>query len=242
MKRTCLVLCFTLIATAAFAAGETIELPDGTTMDVLYPGVDGVSRPIAKKNDRVVPEYPPLASPLKEESAVVFAVLVGADGRPVQAVVRMATHPGIGFEDAAAEALLRWEFEPATLDGKPVASYTNIRVRFPDRPPSSRSGLVGGLPSGAAGGGSGMVDRSTGVLWASGGADDARFGGGSEKGARAEGQQARPSATSTPGQGLTRAKVPQVSQGQIYFRGHPEWGYRLYNGTPGEGSTEPRSR
>ena len=44
MRRTLALVCIAFLATAAFAAGETVELPDGTTMEVLYPGVDGVTR------------------------------------------------------------------------------------------------------------------------------------------------------------------------------------------------------
>lgn len=236
MKRIFILMCLAILATAAYAAGETIELPDGTTMDVLYPGVDGVSRPVAKKNDRIVPEYPRLVSPLHAESAVVFAVLVDANGEPVQLIVRDATHPGIGFEDAAADALLRWKFEPAILDGQPVASYTNIRVRFPDLAKTSRSSLVGSFPTGAAGGGSAMAGGDASAMFG-GGRDSFGHSASTDKGRLPSGQ-ATPSSV-TPGQTLTRATVPGVSQGQMYFKGHPEWGYRRYNGPP-PGNTNPR--
>ena len=35
-----------------------------------------------------------------------------------------------GLTEAAAEAVRRWEYEPALVDGQAVAVYKTIRVRF----------------------------------------------------------------------------------------------------------------
>ena len=47
--------------------------------------------------------------------------------------------------------------------------------------------------------------------------------------------------SSTPQQRtLSRTKIDVVAPGQLYFRGHSEWGYRRYNGPPGNGEDNPR--
>jgi hypothetical protein len=36
----------------------------------------------------------------------------------------------LGLTETAIESLLQWTFEPATLDGKPVAVYYNLTFNF----------------------------------------------------------------------------------------------------------------
>jgi protein TonB len=68
------------------------------------------------------PPYPPLARRLKLEGEVWLSVHVAADGRVLQvSVARSSGHDML--DTTAVESVKKWRFEPATLDGKPVAEW-----------------------------------------------------------------------------------------------------------------------
>ena len=160
MKRILFAVMMALIVTAAFGASEPYRMPDGSTVEVMHPGVDGVTRPMARADATVVPAYPQLPQPLGEDSTVVMAVLVDKRGDAVTLEVLDSSHPGLGFEDSAAEALVgidgkveevritrvegrdfgfekateetiyKWRYKPATKKGVRVRVWVTIRVPF----------------------------------------------------------------------------------------------------------------
>jgi TonB family protein len=70
----------------------------------------------------IPPLYPALARRLKLEGEVWLSVHVAADGRVLEA--RIARSSGHRVLDATAvESVEKWRFEPATLDGQPVADW-----------------------------------------------------------------------------------------------------------------------
>jgi TonB family protein len=70
----------------------------------------------------IPPPYPALARRLKLEGEVWLSVHVAADGRVLQAgIARSSGHDML--DATAVESVKKWRFEPATLDGKPVADW-----------------------------------------------------------------------------------------------------------------------
>jgi TonB family protein len=74
------------------------------------------------------PQYPGPARAANYESTVVLWVVVGADGRIHDVAIKRPA--GMGLDEAAIAAVLKWKFRPATKDGQPVAVQINIEVNF----------------------------------------------------------------------------------------------------------------
>lgn len=74
------------------------------------------------------PEYSEEARKAKYQGTVVLWVEVGPDGRPRQ--IRVQRTLGMGLDEKAMEAVRTWKFEPARLNGQPVAVQINVEVNF----------------------------------------------------------------------------------------------------------------
>jgi len=74
------------------------------------------------------PEYSEEARKAKYQGTVVLWLIVGPDGRPNQ--VKVARTLGMGLDQKAIEAVRQWRFEPAKLNGNPVAVQINVEVNF----------------------------------------------------------------------------------------------------------------
>ncbi len=81
--------------------------------------------------------YPPLARRMDEQgiATVKFIITVGGTvADPI--VVRSSGYPDL--DDAALMAVRGWHYQPATMDGKPIAVRTEANIRFeltnPDPP------------------------------------------------------------------------------------------------------------
>jgi TonB family protein len=72
-------------------------------------------------------EYPTRAAKLGVVGTVTVAALVCEHGYVVEARV-LRSIPGL--DDAALTCVRRWEFEPATRRGRPVACWTEVPVEF----------------------------------------------------------------------------------------------------------------
>lgn len=79
--------------------------------------------------DQPQPEYPAAALRAGEQGTVVLRVDVGADGKPtdVQVVERSRSRD---LDRAAQRAVRDWTFQPATRNGKAVASVVQVPVDF----------------------------------------------------------------------------------------------------------------
>jgi protein TonB len=87
--------------------------------------VDQLPEPIR----RIEPQYPDLAREAQVEGMVVVNVLVAKDGR----VQEVQLHPTIHvpmLDQAALEAARQWTFEPALMNGRPVAVWVALPFRF----------------------------------------------------------------------------------------------------------------
>jgi len=75
------------------------------------------------------PTYPPLAREKGYEGTVTLRVLVREDGR----VGKLSIDRSSGYEildRAAVDSVRDWTFLPAQKDGRPVASWVLLPVKF----------------------------------------------------------------------------------------------------------------
>lgn len=78
---------------------------------------------------RIEPHYPEMARRAKRQGVVVLEAEIGRDG--ILRSARAVNPPlGFGLEEAALEALRRWKFAPAELDGRPIAVFYRLSVNF----------------------------------------------------------------------------------------------------------------
>ena len=99
---------------AGGTAGGVVELPDGAQPPRLLPGA-------------TVPPYPVEARAQGKTGIVVLKVVVYADGTLGDVRVVDGDEP---FTSAALRAVKSWRYEPARLNGQPIAVYREIRIPF----------------------------------------------------------------------------------------------------------------
>lgn len=75
------------------------------------------------------PEYPPIAKRMGEEGKAVLRVLVNDKGRPERVEVQK-TSGSARLDEAARHAVLRAAFKPFIEDGRAVAAYAIVPIRF----------------------------------------------------------------------------------------------------------------
>jgi len=81
-----------------------------------------------KVRSRVEPEYTVAARNARIEGMTMLNAIVAKDGSI--RILRIVRPIGFGLEEAAAEALSKWRFQPATLLGQPVDVSLFIEVNF----------------------------------------------------------------------------------------------------------------
>ena len=77
---------------------------------------------------RVDPVYTEAARRVKVQGAVILEAVIDERGNVTS--VRVVKGLPMGLEQSAVDAVSRWKFQPATLDGRPVAVYFNLTVSF----------------------------------------------------------------------------------------------------------------
>ena len=80
-----------------------------------------------RKIKDVKPVYPASAFPMRAQGAVLIEAIIGPDGRVQEARVLHSVRP---LDEAALDAVRRWEYEPSLLNGVPVAVVITIVVNF----------------------------------------------------------------------------------------------------------------
>jgi TonB family protein len=98
--------------------GPLPSLPGGATAPVLVRRVD--------------PVYPEMAKRLRLSGEVTLRLVVEADGTTGRIDVVSGGKAGLG--EAAADAIRKWVYRPALVDGRPVAVWKIVRVRFSIEP------------------------------------------------------------------------------------------------------------
>jgi len=86
----------------------------------------GVSAPVPIF--RVEPEYSEEARKAKYQGTVMLAIVVDESGKTTN--VRVVRSLGMGLDEKAVEAVMKWKFRPGYKDGKPVPVQANVEVNF----------------------------------------------------------------------------------------------------------------
>src|SRR5580700_7888918 len=74
------------------------------------------------------PEYSEEARKAKYQGEVVLQIVVDAKGNAVNP--RVIRSLGLGLDEKAIDAVLKWKFKPGYKDGKPVAVAATVEVNF----------------------------------------------------------------------------------------------------------------
>jgi TonB family protein len=74
------------------------------------------------------PGFSDQARQAKQQGVVVLLLVVGKDGHPYN--IHIGQSLGMGLDEKAIEAVGRWLFQPATLNGQPVATQIAVEVDF----------------------------------------------------------------------------------------------------------------
>jgi TonB family protein len=77
---------------------------------------------------QVDPEFSEEARRAKYNGTVVLDVDVDITGRATN--IRVSKSVGLGLDEKAVEAVLRWRFKPGLKDGKPILVPARIEVNF----------------------------------------------------------------------------------------------------------------
>ncbi len=96
----------------------------------LLAGSGGVSLPEIIPESKLQPEYPELARQARLDGRVILQAIVLKNGSVGEVEVLSCTHEGIGFEEAAVDAVNQWRYKPAMQGDKPVDVYFTVRVEF----------------------------------------------------------------------------------------------------------------
>lgn len=75
------------------------------------------------------PDYPPVSRRMGEEGKAILRVLVNLQGRPERIEVQKSSGSP-RLDEAARQAVSRATFKPFTEDGKPVAAYAIVPIKF----------------------------------------------------------------------------------------------------------------
>jgi len=107
--------------------GPSAGLGVGTGPPGIFPaGKQGVTVPQVIFNPE--PSFSDEARKSKAQGIVLLRVVVGKDGHTYD--IRVGQSLGMGLDEKAIEAVNRWRFRPATLNGQPVATRIAVQVDF----------------------------------------------------------------------------------------------------------------
>jgi protein TonB len=127
---------------------EPIRLPEDIEQDIEIPDTDIVfgipegpppaepEGPIrvggdVKPPEKLVapsPQYTEIARKARIQGVVIVEAIIDKQGNVTN--VKILKGLPMGLDQAAAEAVQKWKFKPATLNGKPVAVIYNLTVNF----------------------------------------------------------------------------------------------------------------
>jgi periplasmic protein TonB len=119
---------------SASAVSSTDSLGGGlATSGAAQPAAPAVPLPVggdvkqARLISTVQPIYPMLAKNQHAEGNVQIDALIDANGRV--STMKVVSGP-ILLRQSAMDALKQWKYQPATLDGKPVATHLTVTLQF----------------------------------------------------------------------------------------------------------------
>ncbi|MBV8071964.1 MAG: TonB family protein [Acidobacteriaceae bacterium] len=77
---------------------------------------------------KVEPEYSEEARKAKYSGTVLLSIIVDADGMPRN--IHVVRPLGLGLDEKAIEAVMKWRFRPGMKGGHPVATQAQVEVNF----------------------------------------------------------------------------------------------------------------
>ena len=89
-----------------------------------------ITPPRVIESTKVKPIYPEIGRIVGRPGRVVLQAVILRDGSVAEIEVLQVRPPGLGFEEAAIEAVAQWRYEPAWQNGRPVEVYFTIVVSF----------------------------------------------------------------------------------------------------------------
>ena len=127
---------------------EPIRLPDELDTEIAIPDTDIIfgipdgpppaepEGPIrvggdVKPPEKIVspsPQYTEIARKARIQGVVIVEAIIDKEGEVTN--VKILKGLPMGLDNAAADAVAKWKFKPATLNGKPVAVIYNLTVNF----------------------------------------------------------------------------------------------------------------
>ncbi len=120
-------------AVAPPTAPRVAPAPPSASPSTVSAATDEVSPPVPATAPRfltrVEPAYPPRALRAGAEGVVTLRLRLSAEGRLLAASVAVASGEPL-LDEAALAAARASRYEPATVDGRPVASETTADYRF----------------------------------------------------------------------------------------------------------------
>jgi len=114
------------------AGGEQIEIKEALPSDEEIPDA-GIFIPYEqapKLVKRVDPKYPPMAQSAAVGGKVVVQFYVDKHGDVKKAKAVKASPTGLGFEEAACQAVLQWKFTPALQRENPIGVWVAQTIKF----------------------------------------------------------------------------------------------------------------
>jgi TonB family protein len=119
-----------LASTLALLLGTTALLAQDSPQsapEVVYGQFDpGITR--AKATYQPNPEYSDRAARKKIQGTVLLSIIVTAEGTVRDPQVTRSLDKDL--DKNALDCVKKWKFEPATKDGKPVATHVAVEVSF----------------------------------------------------------------------------------------------------------------
>ncbi|MGA9586991.1 MAG: energy transducer TonB, partial [Terracidiphilus sp.] len=98
----------------------------GAGNGIYTPGIGGVSQPVPIFTPEA--EFSDEARRQKYQGVCIISVTIDAQGNPQNP--RVVQRLGMGLDEKALEAVLRYRFKPARKDGKPVPVRMSVMVNF----------------------------------------------------------------------------------------------------------------
>jgi len=98
----------------------------GSGDGIYVPGLNGVSQPVPIFTPEA--EFSDEARRHKQQGACTISVVIDAQGNPQNP--RVVQSVGMGLDEKALQAVMRYRFKPAKKDGRPVAVRIAVVVNF----------------------------------------------------------------------------------------------------------------
>ena len=110
-------------------SGPGLKGPGGR--GTIYPQTyEGLIPPVMIPSTRVLPRYPDIARRAHSQGTVILLIIVAADGTVGEVEVLRSPEQLWGFDLAVIEAVKQWRYQPALLNGRPVAVELRVLVEF----------------------------------------------------------------------------------------------------------------